>query len=76
MTDKQKKDVQLHMSTLCKIMTDIADLRDYEDSIRFKEVYDPKSLHFVFMSNRYYKVLNEATQYLEMAISSLADAIS
>ena len=64
------------MSTLSHIMEDIGYLRDYEDSIRFKEVYDPKSLHFVFMPNRYYKALNEATQYLEMTISSLADAIS
>lgn len=75
MTNRQKKDVQLHISTLCKIMTDIADLRDYEDSIRFKEVYDPESLKFVIMPDRY-KALNEATQYLEMAISRLDDAIS
>ena len=74
MTDRQKNDLQSHISTLCKILPDVADLRDYEYAKIFQETYDHDYESFSTMSYRY-NTLSQATKYLEIAISSLNDAI-
>lgn len=74
MTDRQKNDLQSHISTICKILPDVADLRDYEYTKIFSKAYDNDYESFSTMSYRY-NTLSQATKYLEMAISSLNDAI-
>lgn len=75
MTDRQKNDLQLHISTLCNILPDVADLRDYEYAKIFRKTYDHDYESFSTMTYRY-NTLSKATKYLEMAISSLNDATS
>lgn len=74
MTNRQKNDLQSHISTLCKILPYVADLRDYEYAKIFKKTDDYDYESFNTMSYRY-NTLSQATKYLEMAISSLNDAI-
>lgn len=75
MTNRQKNDLQSHITTLCKILPDVADLRDYEYAKIFRKTYDHDDENFSTMTYRY-NTLSQATKYLEMAISSLNDAIS
>ena len=75
MTGRQKNDLQSHISTLCKILPDVADLRDYEYAKIFHKTYDHDNESFSTMTYRY-NTLSQATNYLEMAISSLNDVIS
>ena len=74
MTDRQKYNLQSHISTLCKILPDVADLRDYEYAKIFQKTYDHDYESFSTMTYRY-NTLSQATEYLEMAISSMNDAI-
>lgn len=74
MTNRQKKDIQSHISTLCTILPDVAEFRDYEYAKIFSKTDDPDDESLSTMTYRY-NVLSQATQYLEMAISSLNDAI-
>lgn len=75
MTNRQKNDIQSHISTLCKILPDVADLRDYEYAKIFQKTDDYDYESFNTMAYRY-NALSQAAKYLEMAISSLNDAIS
>lgn len=74
MTGRQKNDLQSHISTLCKILPDVADLRDYEYAKIFQKTDDYDYESFNTMTYRY-NTLSQAAKYIEMAISSLNDAI-
>lgn len=60
MTDRQKNDLQSHISTICKILPDVADLRDYEYTKIFSKAYDNDYESFSTMS--YSKSSNEISR--------------